>query len=378
MGIEFSSGSARQGFAPGNHTGDPDQGSGSSVSNNPITVESAPLMFPQDMQSGSFYPECIKFSIYTRQGVSYKNLKQTFRDYKINGEAREQSTQKSIEEDNANGAYETVKKLIPSMDQIKGTANKVRTVLTSEKSTEKFHQSISLNMPASVTFTEGVEWQGSDLGVIGALKQGGVKTAIENGLLSSSGVALGGAVGAVAGIVPGLSSMAGGIIGSIAAGAGVQSAIESTFNVKANPYKEQTFQGVGFRPFDFSFTLRARSQSDVNVIKKIITAFRAHSKPSFDNTSKGGVFNYPKEFRIEYLTLVNDEYINNPYIPEIKYCVCTGVTTNFAGNGWRSFKGGAPVDITLGLTFQETEIITQEDVMGNTEIGRFAGKEKKF
>ena len=52
--------------------------------------------------------------------------------------------------------------------------------------------------------------------------------------------------------------------------------------------------------------------------------------------------------------------------------MCTAVNTNFTGTGWRSFKGGAPTEITLQLTFSETEIITGEDVFGQTRVGRFA------
>ena len=160
----------------------------------------------------------------------------------------------------------------------------------------------------------------------------------------------------------------------------IQSAGEATFRVKANPYKEQTFQGVGFRSFDYSFILKPRNFDEVETIRDIITTFRAHSKPTFEN-GKGdsGVFAYPKEFRIEYLTLnEDDDYVTNPYLPEIKYCVCTAVNTNYTAQGWRSFEGGAPVDISLQLTFQETEIITSEDVMGNTSTGRFRELKRKF
>ena len=75
----------------------------------------------------------------------------------------------------------------------------------------------------------------------------------------------------------------------------------------------------------------------------------------------------------------NDSYITNPYLPELKMCVCTGVNTNFSqSGGWRSFEGGAPVDISLQLTFSETEIITGEDVLGETKAGRFKDTKRRF
>ena len=229
-------------------------------------------------------------------------------------------------------------------------------------------------MPTSVAFNEAVQWQGTDLGIIGALKSGeGATNALENGILSNAGTILGGAAGMLGGI-------AGGIVGAVIGGGGLQGGIESTFSVKANPYKEQTFEGVDFRTFDFAFTFRARSQGDVSMIQEIITSFRAHSKPTYNGTNgETGVFAYPKEFAIEFLTLdENDTYQTNMYLPELKMCVCTGVNTNFSGSGWRSFAGGAPVDVSLQLTFAETEIITGEDVLGATTAGRFAGSKRRF
>ena len=74
-----------------------------------------------------------------------------------------------------------------------------------------------------------------------------------------------------------------------------------------------------------------------------------------------------------------DRFITNPHIPQLKMCVCKGVTTNFTSqNTWRSLKTGAPVEISLGLIFEETELITREDVAGKTTVGRFAGRKDRF
>ncbi len=225
-----------------------------------------------------------------------------------------------------------------------------------------------------------VGWQGADLGVLGAMMSGAsVEQAAEVGLLGNAGAIIGGAAGAVTSALPGISGIAGTVVGAVAGSGGLQSSIESTFGVKANPYKEQTFQGVGFRSFDFTFALRARSREDVEEIQNIITSFRAHSKPEWKTAGNSGVFAYPKEFRIEFLTIDEyNSYETNQYLPEIKYCVCTAVNTNFTQQGWKAFDGGAPVDISLQLTFQETEIITNEDIIGNTSVGRFKDSARRF
>ena len=43
--------------------------------------------------------------------------------------------------------------------------------------------------------------------------------------------------------------------------------------------------------------------------------------------------------------------------------MCTNVETNYTPNGvWTAFNMGAPVSVTLGLSFQETELVTAEDI----------------
>lgn len=372
------------------------------------------LYFPTDIQADGFYPESIRFGIYKRQGPSYKKLKEDTKAFaaevaQTDIKALFSSGGKAVDlTNNINENNEQLKNFKGSdkarlelaaataisnanlrgergkteagraFNKVDAFSSKLKDNLTQkptlEGMTDSLIQNIYLNMPTSVAFNEAVQWQGADLGIIGAFKSGGLAAGLENGLLSNAGSMLGGGALAIAG------GTAGGIVGAILGSGGLQSGIESTFNVKANPYKEQTFEGVDFRTFDFAFTFRARSQGDVNMIQNIITSFRACSKPTYDgDKGETGVFAYPKEFLIEFLTLdANNSYQTNKYLPELKACVCTGVNTNFAGSGWRSFAGGAPVDISLQLTFVETEIITGEDVLGATAAGRFAGKEKRF
>ena len=348
---------------------------------------SGTLIFPQDMDQ-KFYPEAIKFGIYERQGPSYSKLKENVKTVAGKAaDAADAERNKPIAEnnftENAKLAVSAVAKggrIIGGdlLDVASNTLTEI-TKLKNEKSVEHHIQSIYLNMPSSVVFNEAVGWQGSDMGVIGALKSGNNMGALEGGLLSMAGAGIGGVAGSAIGKMLGGGGMAAGVIGTVLGSDTLQSGIENSFNVKANPYKEQTFQGVDFRSFDFTFTLRARSESDVFMIQSIIRSFRTHTKPTFEKGTGGAVFAYPKEFRIEFLTIDEDNaYETNEYLPEIKYCVCTGVNTNFAGSGWKSFEGGAPVDVSLQLTFQETEIITGEDVMGNTEVGRYKDTGRNF
>ena len=105
---------------------------------------------------------------------------------------------------------------------------------------------------------------------------------------------------------------------------------------------------------------------------------------------------YPKEFQIEFLTsgerewkerdAVSDtgyneairtgggSYKTNTNVPKLKDCVCDNVTSNFTPQSiWAAHAGGNPVAVTLGLSFQETELVMAEDVMGNQFLGQDKG-----
>ena len=57
------------------------------------------------------------------------------------------------------------------------------------------------------------------------------------------------------------------------------------------------------------------------------------------------------------------DYITNKYVPKLKNCVCDSVTSNYTPQSiWAAHDAGAPVAVTLGLSFQETELVMAEDV----------------
>ena len=50
---------------------------------------------------------------------------------------------------------------------------------------------------------------------------------------------------------------------------------------------------------------------------------------------------------------------------KLKNCVCDSVTSNYTPQSiWAAHDAGAPVAVTLGLSFQETELVMAEDVHG--------------
>ena len=103
-------------------------------------------------------------------------------------------------------------------------------------------------------------------------------------------------------------------------------------------------------------------------IEKIIRLFREHSRPSWVGGKMGKSFmNYPMVYNIQFLTTEGtgsaESYKLNPNVPKLKTCVCDSVTTNYSPqNMWTAHENGVPVAVTLGLHFQETELVMAKDV----------------
>ena len=234
-----------------------------------------------------------------------------------------------------------------------------------------------MNMPAGVQFNDKANWGPQDLGMIGQ----GVKTLITGGgtgAESVKGAAVGAAGNVAAAGVTGIGSLVarmglkGGLVGmavgAAAAGSTIQKGGEAALGVSMNPYMEMMFSGVAFREYQFDFTMRPRSAEEFQQIDQIIKMFREHSRPSWVGGQLGKSFmNYPMVYNIQFLTTEgegdSEQYALNPNVPKLKTCVCDSITTNYAPqNMWTAHKDGVPVAITLGLHFQETELVMAQDV----------------
>lgn len=356
------------------------------------------LHYPTDLGVGFTYPDCVKISIGTNPGVSLgplteqvKQIARTGQNSRIDALNKELNALvgadvpqiQKIEELSAEitklKKRFSTKELSVGLNDLasitgeafKGGIETLKRGLNNLREGQKknvftFLQSIYLPMPENLVYNEPIDWTGTDLGMMKAgadalLGKAGSDNALGSAALGQAGNVLAGGAGAIVSKLLGGGLLGGAVLGGLGGGNALQGAIESNLRIKANPFKEQTFQGVGFRPFEFSFVFNARSQTEVNTIRKIINTFRKYSKPSLES-AESAIFNYPAEFQIEFLTLFQGGWIDNEYVPKLKQCVCKSVNTNFTTAGWKSFEEGAPTTITLQLGFEETDIITSGDV----------------
>ena len=150
-----------------------------------------------------------------------------------------------------------------------------------------------------------------------------------------------------------------------AVGAGdVGGAITKVTGFAENPFSEVVFEKVNHRAFNYTFNLTARNKEEVEDINKIITLFKYHMHPSLNFDVAGGrYFKVPSEFEIHY---AYQGQLNN-YLNKISRCVLTGCEVNYGGEQFSTFRqfdndGAAPVQISMTLSFTETEIMTKETI----------------
>ena len=142
------------------------------------------------------------------------------------------------------------------------------------------------------------------------------------------------------------------------------------FGYAINPQFEVIYQSTNLREFRFDFLFYPRSESEAEQVYKIIEAFKFHSSPEIAASTAGRFLVAPSAFDIGF-------YYNgmeNPNIPKIATCVCTGVQVDYAPNGFSAYetndmiprvgKTGTPVGIRLQLSFKELSLITKELIRG--------------
>jgi hypothetical protein len=230
--------------------------------------------------------------------------------------------------------------------------------------TTRITDSIAIYLPPNVKDATSVGYNNAEMGVIGAAAAGAadVVTALRKGDLSGLASTLGTAAKdllATAGL--GLGSE---FIGTIAGvdPEGLKGFAKKAFGQASNPYMEVLFEGVELRTFTYNFTFSPRNADETDDVQKIIEMFRFHMLPEL-NGGSSAFMTLPSTFDIHYMYQVTpDVSMENNYYTKIATCVLKGCDVDYAPNGVKSFASGAPTQITMSLSFQETEMLTKQHV----------------
>ena len=90
--------------------------------------------------------------------------------------------------------------------------------------------------------------------------------------------------------------------------------------------------------------------------------FRFHMLPEIKGSSER-FMTLPSTFDIHYMFQVDkDRAEENNFYHKIATCVLKGCNVDYTPGAVKSFASGAPTQITMSLTFQETEMLTKQHI----------------
>lgn len=216
---------------------------------------------------------------------------------------------------------------------------------------------VSLYHPSGVSFADGAGFSTFDMGPLGADLMSGINSGTSAADIAKQ------AVGDTAGS-PELRTM---LAMKIAKESGMSSLAPGTENlqeiygaakgVAVNPNTTTAFQNMQLRSYIFNFKMIAESPSESDTIRQIQTFFREHMYP--EEGAGSYLLTYPATFTVKFYTASGSE---NPYYPKMYELNLTSFQTNYNGSSHLHFDGGAPVEVDISLSFQETKVLTKADL----------------
>jgi hypothetical protein len=259
------------------------------------------------------------------------------------------------------GAKGTIISDIPDLRKARKAMSGFSSVMPT---TTRITDSIAIYLPPNVSDDTTIKYQGVDMGAIGMLAVGGANLvdAIQRTDMAAMGSVIGGAAAKAAMVgAKKFSAEAISLFGDIDPDKVIQFG-EKAFGRATNPYMEVLFDNVDLRTFDYTFTFSPRNADETNDVQTIIKMFRFHALPEVSGTNQA-FMKLPSTFDIHYMyQLDKDIATENSFYTKIATCVCTGVKVNYTPEAVKSFASGAPTQITMTLSFQETEMLTKAHV----------------
>ena len=159
-----------------------------------------------------------------------------------------------------------------------------------------------------------------------------------------------------------LKRFGGAVAESLSGSEGAVPLANKVFGQADNPFVEVFFNTMNVRTFTYNFNFAPRNEDETMEIQEIIQLFRFHMAPELQ-AQNSRYLTLPSEFDIHYMYKANDgNSYENDYYNRISTCVLENVSTNYTPNGVKSFADGAPTQITMSLTFKETEVLTKAKI----------------
>jgi|TARA_B110000211_G_C14078573_1_gene553362 hypothetical protein len=229
------------------------------------------------------------------------------------------------------------------------------------KTTTRISTSIALYLPPNVQDSLAAAYNGLATGMVGL----GVKSAVKGGVAFQQDdmeTTAGNLLDAGAGIGSKLAARGlADVADALGGGEGAEELINKSFGAANNPFMEVLFDQMSLRQFTYNFVFAPKSQEETDEVQKIIKLFRFHMAPELQG-GEGRFLTLPSTFDIHYLYQSGSVAKENDYYNKIATCVLENVSIDYTPGGVKSFADGAPTQITMGLTFKETELLTKDKI----------------
>ena len=224
--------------------------------------------------------------------------------------------------------------------------------------TETMGGDVILYLPQGINIADAVNYENTDLGIIGNAARNGLNNVDVGALLSKGPMEiLSDATSLAETAVAGLGNWKN--LGTAAAISAenipeVGHAISSVTGITANPHRRSIFRDVGLRQFSFSFTMQPMSEDEAGVIEDIVKFFRTELYPE---KLTDYAYRFPTKFLIEF------QYNGQQVANKLQPCYMTSVQTQYNPNSSSFHTGGKFTETVISLTFQEETTLTKEKIV---------------
>jgi len=239
----------------------------------------------------------------------------------------------------------------------------IRFAIVDRRSLDEKKQ-IYLYTPPGIAISDAAGYNQADLGLVGGTAEALVNAAETGDTENLKGKTL-------SDIISAATTKAAGAAGSIGQAGMMASGIAS------NPFTNVTFQGTNLRSFAFSFKLVASSEKESDDIKLIENTFRKFLYPK-KASSSNFLLEYPPLFKIEFLNINEESADRNTYMPMIQYSYLLNMTATFNASTNIYHRGGAPTELDIALTFQESKALRREDLYKHDGEDQYSDPEYHF
>ena len=135
---------------------------------------------------------------------------------------------------------------------------------------------------------------------------------------------------------------------------GIGKMVQSAQGRGVNPLKYQLFEGVAFRTFNYTFTLRPKNRKEAGDIQRMLYVFKREALPGVAG-SNSRIYTFPTEWSIQFVGPIK-EWVDFPLVS-----VLTGVNVDYAGGQPLALmEDGSPSVVTLTLSFMETTQLNRQ------------------